>query len=107
MNSPNFQTTLQLNSTNVLLQPGDFNGSLQAYIELKATEQTPPDLSGLVSKPGDYNGDLESYIQLKAPEPDLSGYADRDEVSATINSELGNYTNTAVLNSIRRLRRSR
>jgi len=97
LNSPNFQTTLQLNSTNVLLQPGDFNGSLQAYIEPKAPEQTPPDLSGLVSKPGDYNGDLESYIQLKAPKPDLSGYADRDEVYATINSELGNYTTTAAM----------
>jgi len=76
LSSPNFSTSLQLNSTNVLLQPGDFNGSLQAYIELKAPEQTPPDLSGLVSKPGDYNGDLQSYIELKAPAqapPDLSG----------------------------------
>jgi len=76
LSSPNFQTSLQLNSTNVLLQPGDFTGSLQSYIELKAPEQTPPDLSGLVSKPGDYNGDLQSYIELKAPEqtpPDLSG----------------------------------
>jgi hypothetical protein len=59
LNSPNFSTSLQLNSTNVLLQPGDFNNTLQAYIELKAPEQI---LSGLVSKPGDYNGDLESYI---------------------------------------------
>ena len=127
LNAPNFSTSLQLNSTNVLLQPGDFNGTLQAYIELKAPEQIPPDLSGLVTKPGDYNGDLESYIllkapepdlsglvskpgdyadnnlesyiQLKAPDPDLSGYADRDEVSGTINSELGNYTNTADLNA--------
>jgi len=80
LNAPNFSTSLQLNSTNVLLQPGDFNGSLQAYIELKAPEQTPPDLSGLVSKPGDYNGDLESYIQLKAPEPDLSGYSLTTEI---------------------------
>jgi len=73
LNAPNFSTSLQLNATNVLLQPGDYNGSLQAYIELKAPEQPPHDLSGLVSKPGDYNGDLQSYIELKAPEPDLSG----------------------------------
>jgi len=43
LNSPNFQTSLQLNSTNVLLEPGDFTGTLQTYIELKAPEQTPPD----------------------------------------------------------------
>jgi hypothetical protein len=61
------------------------------YIELKAPEQT--DLSTLIEKPGDYaDNNLESYIGLKAPDPDLSGYADRDEVSGTINSELGNYT---------------
>jgi hypothetical protein len=103
LNAPNFSTSLQLNSTNVLLQPGDFNGTLQAYIELKAPEQIPPDISGLVSKPADYNGDLESYIQLKAPEPDLSGYADRDEVFENltnympgwkINNKFNEYTNT-------------
>jgi len=77
LNAPNFSTSLQLNSTNVLLHPGDFTGSLQSYIELKAPEQTPPDLSGLVSKPADYgDSDLQTYIELKAPEqtpPDLSG----------------------------------
>lgn len=31
------------------------------------------DLSGLSERPGDYNGDLESYIELKAPEPESSG----------------------------------
>ena len=93
LNAPNLSTSLQLNSTNVLLQPGDFNGSLKAYIELKAPEHTPPDSSGLVSKPADYaDNNFESNIQRKAPDPDLSGYADRDKVSGTINSELGNYT---------------
>jgi hypothetical protein len=29
----------------------------------------------LVSKPGDYNGNLQSYIELKAPATDLSGYS--------------------------------
>ena len=43
LNAPKFSTSLQLNSTNVLLQPGDFNGTLQAYIELKAPAT---DLSG-------------------------------------------------------------
>jgi len=77
LNSPNFSTSPQLNSTNVLLQPGDFNGTLQAYIELKAPEQTPPDLSGLMERPGDFNGTLQAYIELKAHEqtpPDLAGY---------------------------------
>ena len=86
LNAPNLSTSLQLNSTNVLLQPGDINGTHPAYIELKAPEQTPPDLSGLISKPGDYaDNNLETYIQLKAPEPDIStliekpaDYADSD-----------------------------
>ena len=43
LTAPNFSTSLQLNSTNVLLQPGDFNGSLQSYIEMKAPAT---DLSG-------------------------------------------------------------
>ena len=89
LNAPNFSTSLQLNSTNVLLQPGDFNGTLQAYIELKAPEQTPPDLSGLISKPGDYaDNNLETYIQLKAPEPDLSGYS----LTTYIDERLNQYT---------------
>ena len=46
LNAPNFSTSLQLNSTNVLLQPGDYNGSLQAYIELKAPEHPPPRFIG-------------------------------------------------------------
>ena len=67
LNAPNFSTSLQLNSTNVLLQPGEFNGTLQVYVELKAPEQTPPDLSGMISKPGDYaDNNLDTYIQRKA-----------------------------------------
>ena len=98
LNAPKFSTSLQLNSTNVLLQPGDFNGMLQAYIELKAPEQTPPDLSGLISKPAEYNGDLESYIQLKAPEqtpPDLSEYS----LTTEIGDALEQKSDKSVVNS--------
>ena len=94
-------------------KPGNFNGSLQAYIKLKAPEQTPPDLSELVSKHADYAGnDLESYIQLKAPEPDLSRYSlttDIDEelllkasktslseYAASVNMNLGSLSSTIV-----------
>jgi hypothetical protein len=98
LNAPKFSTSLQLNSTNVLLQPGDFNGMLQAYIEMKAPEQTPPDLSGLISKPAEYNGDLESYIQLKAPEqtpPDLSEYS----LTTEIGDALEQKSDKSVVNS--------
>jgi hypothetical protein len=56
-----------LDSTSLVEKPGDFNGELKYYIELKAPAQAPQDLSGLVEKTGDFNGDLESYIELKAP----------------------------------------
>ena len=56
----------------ISINPGDYNGDLQSYIQLKAPSQTPQDLSGLVKRTGDYNGDLESNIGVKTPEPDLS-----------------------------------
>jgi hypothetical protein len=45
----------------------------ESYIVLKAPAQAPHDLSGLVEKPGDFNGDLEAYVELKTPKPDSSG----------------------------------
>ena len=85
-------------------KPADYADSdLQSYIELKAPES---DLSGY-SLTTDINEKLllkadktssEEYTTTSGINTILDGYADRDEMSGTINSELGNYTNTADLN---------